>query len=376
MTSTKHRATGLAAAGAASALLLTACGGSGTGSAGTSATSAAAAAAGGATSAAASAAGSSAAGSSAAAGDGVGCDAARGKTVGYSQPLPDPNFKEIERIMNATLSKYGVTLRPVNANLDPGKQISDINSLIQARVAVLVANPIDPNATKPAFDRARAANIPVVAQETTRGGPFFTNVTADVEAAAAGGAQDLKAAVGDGQVGAILGPPIAEVLQRENDAFLKKAGEVGLKLADQATNAKITPQDAKAIADGWKQKYGADLKGIWTFNDTSAVGVASSLGGTFMPKVASINAQPEAIPLLQGGRLLSTYDIQQDKLGQLLAYSALQAICGKTVPATITIPVVKYDAANVASYKPLSQRGTEPLTSVKFTQRDGKTYVE
>lgn len=365
ITSTRRGAAAVAAGSAA--LLLAACG------AGSASTTTPAATG----SPAASAATSAAASSPAAAGDdGVGCADAQGKVVGYSEPLPDPNFKEIERIMEATLTKYGVTLRPVNANLNPGKQISDITSLIQAGVDVLVANPIDPNATKPAFDRAREAGIPIVAQETTVGGPFFTNVTADVEAAAAGGADDLKAAVGDGAVYAVLGPPIAEVLKRENDAFTARAEEIGLNVADQQANQQITPEGAKAIADAWKQKAGADVKGIWTFNDTSALGVASSVGGSFKPAIVSINAQPEAIPLVKAGTILATYDIQQDKIGQLLAYASLRAICKGTVPQTITVPVVRYDSANVDSWTPLAERGKEPLTAVEFEERDGKTYVK
>src|SRR3712207_7379714 len=73
--------------------------------------------------------------------DGVGCDEARGKVVGFSEPLPDPNFAAIEKILSNALSRYGATLRATNANLDPGKQISDIRTLLQQQVDVLIANP-------------------------------------------------------------------------------------------------------------------------------------------------------------------------------------------------------------------------------------------
>ncbi len=349
---------------ASAALALAACGSSSTNASTTSAA---------ATSPTASASTSDTA--SASASTGVGCDAAKGKTVGYSEPLPDPNFAAIEKIISSELGKFGATLKPVNANLNPGKQISDIQTLIQQGVAVLIANPIDANATKAAFDKARAANIPIVAQETSVGGPFFTNVAGDVEGAAAGGAQTLKDAVGDGKVGAILGPTFAEVLKRENDAFLAKAKEISLNVVDQQTNQKITPQDAKAFADGWKQKFGADLKGIWTFNDVSAIGAASSIGGTFAPKIVSINAQPDAIPLVKAGRILATYDIQQDKLGQVLAYGALAAICGQEMPKEVIIPTIKYDASNVDQWRPMDERINDPF-DVQFEEKDGVAYLK
>ena len=306
----------------------------------------------------------------------VGCADARGKVVGYSEPLPDPNFQSIEKIIGNVLGKYGAELRPVNANLDPGKQIADIQSLVQARVAALVVNPVDPNATKPALDRARAAKIPIIAQETTIGGPYFTNVSADVEAAATQGAELLGQTLGKGaKVAAVNGPAFAEVIVRENKAFAAAAKDAGLQLVETAVNQKITPQDAKAFADSWKQKYGADLKGVWTFNDTSAVGVASSTGGTFTPKIVSINGQPEAIPLVKDGRILATWDIQQDKLGQALAYASLAAICGKQVPAEIVIPVKKIDKSNVDSWRPLTDRVNDPF-DVQFEKRGGRDYLK
>jgi ABC-type sugar transport system substrate-binding protein len=308
--------------------------------------------------------------------DGVGCDEAQGAVVGYSEPLPDPNFQFIERIMAQALGEYGAELRPVNANLDPGKQVADINTLVQSGVDVLIANPIDPNATLPAFDRARAQGIPVIAQETTVGGPFFTNVTADVESAAAQGAQLLADTVGDGgQVAALNGPSFAEVIVRENEAFAAAAEEAGLEVVDTQVNQQITPQGAQAIAQAWRDRYGADLAGVWTFNDTSAVGVASAFSGSDeRPAIVSINGQPEVIPLIESGEVLATFDIRQDKLGQALAYAALGAICGTEVPEEIVVPVQLIDQSNAGEYRTLEERVEDPF-EVTFEERDGRTYL-
>jgi len=308
-------------------------------------------------------------------GDGVGCAEAEGAVVGYSEPLPDPNFLFIEQIIANALGEYGAELRPVNANLDPGKQVADINTLVQSGVDVLIANPIDPNATLPAFDRARAQDIPIVAQETTVGGPFFTNVTADVESAATEGAQLLAETVGDGQVAALAGPNFAEVITRENEAFATAAEESGLDVVDTQVNQQITPQGAQAIAQAWRDRYGADLAGVWTFNDTSAVGVASAYSGSDQrPAIVSINGQPEVIPLIESGEVLATFDIQQDVIGRALAYAALAAICGTEVPEEIVVPVVRIDQGNAGDYRPLEERVDDPF-EVSFEERDGRTYV-
>ena len=372
----------VAAGTAVLALALAACttdDGSDTASEGASSASEGASAASGEASSASASASASASGSAAPAGDlptgeDVGCDAAEGAVVGYSQPIPDPNFAAIEAVMENALGQYGATLSATNANLDPGKQISDIQSLLGQGVAVLVANPVDPNATQPVFDQARSSDVPIVAQDTAVGGPFFATVLADVEDAAAQGAQILSEEVGDGQVGAIVGPEFAEVLVRQAQSFSEASSSNGLDVVETQTNAQITPDGAAQIANAYKQKYGSDLAGIWTFNDTSAVGVASVLDDSFSPALVSINGQPEALPLVEQGVITATFDLQQDKIGQALAYAALAAICDREIPDEIVVPARRIDSSNVGEFRPLGERTSDPF-DLTLEMRDGRAVV-
>ncbi len=307
--------------------------------------------------------------------DGIGCAAAKGKTVGFSEPLPDPNFQAIEQIISKALDKYGAKLRAVNANLDPGKQISDIKTLMQQQIGVLIANPVDPNATQGAFAQLQQKKVPIIVLDTKVGGPYYTTVHDEVEYGAAEGAKALKSKVGTGQVAAIYGPAFAELLNWEKAAFEAQAKAEGLNVVDSQVNQKITPADAKSIVEAWKQKYGAGLKGIWTFNDVSAIGAASVLGGDFTPAIVSINGQPDAIPLVQAGKIAMTFGVPYDKTGQALAYAALRALCGATVPTEIVIPTVKLDQSNVGTWQPIADRVNNPFT-IDFETRAGKTYVK
>ena len=308
-------------------------------------------------------------------GQDVGCDEAEGASVGYSIPIPDPNFAAIEEVIANALGEYGAELTAVNANLDPGKQISDIQTLLQQGVDVLIANPVDPNATVPAFEQARGQDVPIVAQDTAVGGPFFTTVSADVEAAAEAGAEALAELVGEGgQVAAVYGPDFAEVLVRQREAFQAAAAEAGFELVDEQVNQTITPDGGRQIADAFKQQYGEDLAGIWTFNDTTAVGVAGSFDDSFDPALVSINGQPEAIPLVEGGAIDVTYDLQQDKIGQALAYGALAAICDREVPEQIRVPIEVVDTETVGDYRPLQERVGDPF-DITLEERDGQVFT-
>lgn len=311
------------------------------------------------------------------AGSGTDCAAAKGAVIGYSEPLPDPNFAILETVIKADLAKAGATLEAANANIDPGKQIADIDGLLQKNIKALLINPVEPNAVKPGLDRVRAKNVPIIVQETQIGGPYYTNVTSDVEQAAADGAAYLKEQVKDGKVGGIDGPPIAEILKRQSDGFTAKSKEIGLTVVDRQTNFfnnQITPDGGRQIADQWKQRF-ADMKGIWTFNDTTALGVAGAVDGTWKPVIASINGQPEIIPLVKEGKVAVTYDLELVKVGHTLAFAALSAICGQKLPANIYLPMKRIDKSNVDQWKSPADVMKEPFT-VKLIDKGGKSYVD
>ena len=308
---------------------------------------------------------------------GTECAAVKGAVVGYSQPLPDPNFAILETVIKADLAKVGATLESANANIDPGKQIADIDGLLQKNIKALLINPVEPNAVKPGLDRVRAKNVPIIVQETQIGGPYYTIVTSDVEQAAADGAAYLLEQVKDGKVGGIDGPPIAEILKRQSDSFTAKSKEIGLTVVDRQTNFfnnMITPDGGRQIADQWKQRFG-DMKGIWTFNDTTALGVAGAVDGSWKPVIASINGQPEIIPLVKEGKVAVTYDLELVKVGHTLAYAALSAICGQKLPANIYLPMKRIDKSNVDQWKSPEDVMKDPFT-VKLIDKGGKSYVD
>lgn len=319
----------------------------------------------------------SASGSGSATGGAVtlGCDAAKGKTVGFSEPIADPNFQAIQTILTKDLGQYGVTVKSLNSNLNPGRQLSDITSLVQQNVSALIVNPVDPQATQGVLASVRKKNIPIVALDTLIGGPYFTTVHDDMEYAGSQGALILKQLAGNGDVAELDGPAFAEVLNWEKAAFEAEAKQIGLHVVDVKVNQQISPQMATQIADGWKAKYGSSLKGVWTFNDTSAEGVVSTEGGGFSPQVVSINGQPEALPLVKAGKINTTFGVPYDKTAQALAYATLAALCKQTVPATIYVPTVKLNAQTVGSWEPIAQRLNNPF-SVAFQDQGGKTYIK
>jgi len=302
------------------------------------------------------------------------CPDLKGAKIGYSQPIPDPNFALIDEVMTAQLEAVGAEYIGVNAQFDPGKQVSDIQTLQQQGIDVLIINPVDPTVTDNVLKEVIDGGTPVVVQDTPNDdGRYFTAVNADVESAAAAGAAALKKLVGDGEVAVIIGPPFATVLIREAEAFAAAAKEIGLNIVETQTSG--TPGDpgaAQTIAEAWKQQH-PNLAGIWTFNDTSAVGVAATFDDSWAPALVSINGQPEAIPLVEAGRIAATYDLQQNLLARALAYSAAAAICGMELPTNVYVESVLIDTDNVADWVNPADR---PIDSdLEQQEIDGRTFI-
>jgi len=302
------------------------------------------------------------------------CPELEGAKIGYSQPIPDPNFALIDEVMTAQLEAVGAEYIGVNAQFDPGKQVSDIQTLQQQGIDVLIINPVDPTVTDNVLQEVIDGGTPVVVQDTPNDdGRYFTAVNADVESAAVAGAAALKELVGDGEVAVIIGPPFATVLIREAEAFAAAAADVGLNIVDTQTSGNPgDPGAAQTIAEAWKQQH-PNLAGIWTFNDTSAVGVAATFDDSWAPALVSINGQPEAIPLVEAGRIAATFDLQTNVLARALAYSAASAICGVKLPTNVYVESVLIDSDNVADWVNPADR---PIDSdLEQQEIDGRTFI-
>lgn len=303
------------------------------------------------------------------------CAATRGAKVGFLQPLADPSYQLIYKIVQRDLRTSGATTSLAVANLNPGKQIGDIRAMVQKGVKVLIVAAVDPRAIQGALAEARKAGIKVVATDVFLGGPYVTNVATSPFDAGNIGANWLKKAIGTGQVTAIEGPTFAgEVLVQRNLGFTAGAKKSNLNVVERQTNAKISPDGARTIVEAWKQKYGPDLKGIWAFNDLSALGAASALGAGFTPVIVGMNGEPPAINLIKANRIGATVDLQPGAIAHTLAFAAASGICGKALPKTIFVPVKLIDKTNVAKWVPWDKLPSVPFT-IQLTKRQGKTFV-
>lgn len=296
--------------------------------------------------------------------------------IGNSVPQgSDPVLAAQAQALEAEAERLGHTVLTADANLDPGKQIADVDSFIQQGIDVLVIWPLDSQGIQPALDRAREKDIPIIVRETTAGGPYYTNFEAPDEEAGRAAAQYLAEKHGEGaKVAAILGPEFIEVFRQRNAGFLAGAEEFGLEVVDRQTNDRILPEISGTFAQQWKQRFGPELKAIFDPVDATALAAAAAKDESFSPDVVGIGGGEEAIAGVQDGRLSATWDMLPIIVGRAEAWAADKAGKGETLPTTIDIPLVRVDSSNVEEWRPFSEQIDAPLT-LGIEERDGKAFL-
>lgn len=300
--------------------------------------------------------------------------------VGYSLPLPDPTYELLLKGVTADIEAAGGTVRSANAQFDPGKQISDIDSLVTQGIDVLIVGPLDPRAVRPALDRARAADVKIIVQEGTAGpdayGPIATNTFTRNEEAAKAAAEYLGTLAPKAGVGVVAGPPVADVLVDRNSGFDAGIAAAGLTVLDRKDGNPQTPDvTGRQIADAWRSQFGARMQGILSFNDETAVGIVSALQGGFAPKVVSINGSQAGIDLVKAGTLAATWSLVPAEYGHLLAWAAQAAAAGRPLPTQINIEMPRVDGTNVAKWVPPEQKIGKPF-GVELEDRGGQSFLK
>jgi ABC-type sugar transport system substrate-binding protein len=296
-------------------------------------------------------------------------------SVGFTIPLPDPNYELISGIIRRDVRAAGGRYRSAVANLQPNKQIADVDSMIQAGVKVLIVAPVNPQAIQPALNRARRRGVKLVVTDVFIGGPYATNVATSPYDAGFGAARFLRDRVGSGKVAAILAPNFAgPVIAARNAGFEAGAQQLGLNVVEREVIAQFTPEEGRRIAEQYKLKHG-DLRAIWTFNDLMALGAQGAISGSFQPQIVGVNGEPPVIDLIRAGRVAATFNLHPEAIAHTLAWAAEAARCGKRMPRTIWVPVTRVDRANVSAWVPW-ERLPQQRFRVTVAKRGAKYWVQ
>lgn len=205
--------------------------------------------------------------------------------VGFAQSEREANpfrIAETESI-KAEAERLGVELITTNAESDLNKEITDIQSMVDQGVDVLIISPLASEGLDPALDYAKDAGVPIMTIDrllTTKEActDYIGWVGSDFVEQGRRAADAMIRETGDeGRVAILLGAPGVNVTTDRNQGFLEQ-------LEAQGSNLEIVAQQAanyeRALGQSVTEQLitsDPDITAIYAHNDEMALGAVAAL---------------------------------------------------------------------------------------------------
>ncbi len=264
-------------------------------------------------------------------------------------------------IRSGAQKESNVELLTEDAQLDPARQLSQVENFIANGVDAIIVNAVDGDATAAITQAARNAKIPLVyvnhpPAELDSGLPDSTAFVGSNELDS--GAMEAEAACkimgGKGKAVILMGP-------LENHAALVRTKDVEDVFARADCNIEIVEKQTA----NWNRTQAQDLVSSWLTagvqfdavianNDEMAIGAAQSLkaAGVAMENVviAGIDATPDGLAAMKAGDIDITVFQNAAKQGEIAVETAVRMASSKPAEKTLWVPFELVTPANMDGY--------------------------
>lgn len=261
--------------------------------------------------------------------------------------------------LKAEFADLGIEVIGVtDANFQPQKQVSDIETMLAKKPSVIVSIPTDPVATADAYKKAAAAGVKLVFMDNvpngmTAGTDYVSVVSADNYGNGVASAHLMAQALnGKGKIGIVFHAADFFVTQQRYQAFKKIITEDYPNIQimeEQGIGGPDFAGDAEKAASAMLTKY-KDLNGIWAVWDVPAEGVLAA--------ARSANRTDLVITTIDLGLNVAVAIAKKDMVyglgaqrpfdqGMTEAKLAAYGLLGKTAPNYVALPALPVTGANV-----------------------------
>lgn len=266
------------------------------------------------------------------------------KTIGFAiSTLNNPFFVDLKDGAEAKAAELGISLRVVDAQDDPARQLSGIEDLIARKVDLILVNPTDSAAVVPAILAANRAGIPVITVDRSAdGGDVVAYIASDnILGGNMAGEFIAKLLNGQGKVVELEGIPGTNAAYERGLGFSQAiAGYPGIEVVarqeagfDRAKGLNVMENILQAQAK---------IDAVFAHNDEMALGALiaiQSAGRADEIQVVGFDATDDAVKAVQEGRMLATVAQQPRLIGALAVEAALRILQGETVDKFIPVPL-------------------------------------
>ncbi|MET8760187.1 ABC transporter substrate-binding protein [Lentzea sp. NPDC004782] len=281
----------------------------------------------------------------------------KGATVGFSQSEKEANpfrIAETQSIKDEA-AKKGADLLVTNAQSDLNKQISDIKSLLDRGAKLLIVAPLNSDGLQPAFDAARAKQVPVVTIDrkvTSRPcTDYLTFIGSNfVEQGKRAAQQMIKATAGGGEVAILLGASGNNVTVDRTKGFKDGIANSGLRVVAEQTG-EFDRSKGQAVMEQLIQSN-PGITAVYAENDEMGLGAVTALKAAGKTpgkdvKVVSVDGTRNAVQLVADGGYTAVVE-SNPRFGPL-AFETLEKFAkGDEIPQNIVISDDEYDSTNAA----------------------------
>ena len=281
------------------------------------------------------------------------------KSIGISLgSLGNPFFIALSKGAEAEAKKTNpsVKVQTVGFDYDLGKQVTQIDNFIASGVDLILLNPGDPKALKPAIQKAQAAGILVVAVDTAADGADATVTTDNVQAGQIACQFIIDKLSGKGDVIIENGPQVSSVVDRVNGCKKAFAAAPGIKILSSDQDAKGSRDGGLSVAQSLFTRF-PKVDGLFAINDPQVIGsdlAAKQLGRTGIV-MTSVDGAPDieaalknpASPMIMASASQDPYYMAQKAVDV-----GVELLQGKKPEQLITlVPSKLVTRDNVAEYK-------------------------
>src|SRR2546425_85878 len=270
--------------------------------------------------------------------------AAAPSTVGLSiSTLNNPFFVDLRDGAQAQAAKAKVPLTVLDAQNDAAREASQIEDLIQKKVAVIAINPTDSNAIVPVIKKVNAAKIPVITVDRgANGGQVAAHIASDNVAGGVMAAGYVgKRLNGKGNVVMLEGIAGTSAARDRGKGFrdgLKKFP--GIKLVASQT-ADFDRAKGLAVMENILQAQ-KKIDAVFAQNDEMALGAVQAIEAAKRDReifVVGFDAIADALKAVKEGKMAATIAQQPKLMGQLAVEAAATLLRGGKVPKFTPVPL-------------------------------------
>ncbi|GAA2326983.1 ABC transporter substrate-binding protein [Dactylosporangium salmoneum] len=283
-------------------------------------------------------------------------------TVGFSQSEKEANpfrIAETQSIKDEA-AKLGIPsdhLKTTNADSKFDKQITDVSTLIDQGVQLLIVAPLNSDGWDSVFAKASQKKIPIITIDRKINAKsctdYLTFIGSDFAEQGKRAADKMAKALNNtGTVAILLGAPGNNVTTLRTSGFKDEIAKVapGIKIVFEQTG-NFSREEGQKTAEQLLQAN-PNVNGIYAENDEMALGAVTALKGASKKagdvKIVTIDGTKGAVQGIVDGWIYSVIE-SNPRFGPLAFSTATKFFNGESIPENIIISDREYDSTNAQS---------------------------